>query len=84
VNWFLAIVVIGILLIGGCVLAVSQASQSAQKTISHDIRVSCYDAGWYDAGAGARGKPPVDGAECAGAYAGGYSDGASRNYNPPK
>ena len=44
-NWFLAIVVIGILLIGGCVLAVSQASQSAQKTISHDIRVSCYDAG---------------------------------------
>ncbi len=82
-NWLLVIAVIGILLIGGCVLAISQASHSAQKTITHDIRVTCYDSGWYDAGAGTRGKPPADGADCASAYSSGYSDGASRNYNPP-
>ncbi len=83
-NWLLVLSVIGILLIGSCVLVLQQASNSAEKVVDHSIRVTCYDSGWYDANSEVKGKPPVEGSECAGLYSRGYDDGQSSNYKPPE
>ncbi|TMB94058.1 MAG: hypothetical protein E6J42_12125 [Chloroflexi bacterium] len=83
-NWLLVIVVVAVLLIGGCVLVVQQASESAQKSIDHGFRITCYDTGWHDGTSGNRRQPPADASACVTFYAKGYSDGQLARYNPPE
>lgn len=84
-NWFLALVIVGFLFIGGCALWVQAASDTTKEYIDFAERTYCYDVGYADGRYGNPDKPPREGGEaCDGFYSDGYEDALGGGYDPPE
>lgn len=84
-NWFLALVVVAFLFIGGCVLWVQAASDSTKEYIDFAERSYCYDIGYADGRYSNPKNPPSEGrAACEGYYSDGYEDALDGVYDPPQ
>jgi len=82
-NWLLAVVIVAVVLIGGCAYVLTSAVETGSNVVKDSIRIQCYELGRL-AGAAREDVPvPSDSAECNRWYTEGFQDGRANRYNPP-